>query len=223
MNLLQNKTVCLRAPEPEDLELLYSWENNPEWWEIGNTLAPYSRYLLKEYIAESHRGIFDLKQLRLMIDLCSTGATVGMLDLYDFDPHHRRAGVGILVDPLYQKNGLATEALELLAEYAFSYLKLHQLFVHIPIGNEPSKALFARCGFTVTGILTDWITTKDGYSDVLTMEKINERNLRFIIYYRHVNHKSLVQRGFFRVFGPRFILASERFERFFPEAFTFGK
>lgn len=62
MNLLQNKTVCLRAPEPEDLELLYSWENNPEWWEIGNTLAPYSRYLLKEYIAESHRGIFDLKQ-----------------------------------------------------------------------------------------------------------------------------------------------------------------
>ena len=96
----------------------------------------------------------DLKQLRLMIDLCSTGATVGMLDLYDFDPHHRRAGVGILVDPLYQKNGLATEALELLAEYAFSYLKLHQLFVHIPIGNEPSKALFARCGFTVTGILT---------------------------------------------------------------------
>ena len=85
MNLLQNKTVCLRAPEPEDLELLYSWENNPEWWEIGNTLAPYSRYLLKEYIAESHRGIFDLKQLRLMIDLCSTGATVGMLDLYDFD------------------------------------------------------------------------------------------------------------------------------------------
>ena len=137
MNLLQNKTVCLRAPEPEDLELLYSWENNPEWWEIGNTLAPYSRYL----------------------------------------PHHRRAGVGILVDPLYQKNGLATEALELLAEYAFSYLKLHQLFVHIPIGNEPSKALFARCGFTVTGILTDWITTKDGYSDVLTMQKINERNL----------------------------------------------
>ena len=42
----------------------------------------------------------------------------------------------------------------------FSYLKLHQLFVHIPIGNEPSKALFARCGFTVTGILTDWITIK---------------------------------------------------------------
>ena len=164
MELLQNETVRLRAPEPEDLELLYVWENNPAWWELGNTLAPYSRYLLKEYIAESHRDIFDL---------CSTGATVGMLDLYDFDPHHRRAGVGILVDPFYQKSGLATEALNLLVEYAFSYLKLHQLFVHIPIGNEASKALFTRCGFTVTGILTDWITTRDGYSDVLTMQRIS--------------------------------------------------
>ena len=110
-----------------------------------------------------------------MIDLCATGATVGMLDLYDFDPHHRRAGVGILVDPLYQKNGLATEALELLVGYAFSYLKLHQLFLHIPIGIEASKALFTRCGFTVTGILADWIATKDGYSDVLIMQRIRER------------------------------------------------
>lgn len=35
MNLLQNKTVCLRAPEPEDLELLYSWENNPDGGRLG--------------------------------------------------------------------------------------------------------------------------------------------------------------------------------------------
>lgn len=171
--LLQNETVCLRAPEPEDLELLYAWENNSEWWKSGNTLVPYSRYLLKRYIAESHRDLFDLKQLRLMIDLCSTGITVGMLDLYDFEPHHRRAGVGILVDPLYQKNGVATMALNLLVEYAFSFLKLHQLFAHIPVGNEPSKALFARCGFVVTGVLKDWITAEEGYSDVLVMQRIN--------------------------------------------------
>ena len=174
MELLSNETISLRAPEPEDLELLYHWENKPEWWGLGNTLAPYSRYLLKEYIAESHRDLYDLKQLRLMIDYRPTGATVGMLDLYDFEPHHRRAGVGILIDPVYQKNGLATEALGLLIRYAFSFLKLRQLYVHIPVGNEASKTLFTRCGFTVTGILTDWIATEDGYSDVLVMQRINK-------------------------------------------------
>lgn len=173
MELLKNELVSLRALEPEDLELLYRWENNPEWWSLGNTLSPYSRYLLKEYISQSHRDIFDLKQMRLMIDLGATGATVGMVDLYDFDPHHRRAGVGILVDPLYQKNGLAAEAMQLLADYAFSFLKLHQLYAHIPVANEASKALFTRCGYTITGILTDWIASEEGYSDVLIMQHIH--------------------------------------------------
>ena len=173
MAQLENEIIRLRALEPEDLEPLYRWENNPDLWSLGNTMSPYSRYILKEYIRESHRDIFDLKQLRLMIELRSTGATVGTVDVYDFEPHHRRAGIGILLDPLYQGNGLATEAMNILIEYAFSFLKLHQLYVHIPVGNEASKALFTRCGFIVTGVMTDWIQTENGYSDVLMMQKVN--------------------------------------------------
>lgn len=173
MAQLENEYVRLRALEPEDLELLYHWENNPSLWNIGNTLSPYSRYILKKYIMESHHSIYELKQLRLMVDACSTGATVGMVDLYDFDPHHARAGLGILVDPLYQGNGFAIHALNLMLDYAFSFLKLHQLYAYIPVKNESSKTLFTRCGFTVTGILTDWISTVDGYSDVLVMQRIH--------------------------------------------------
>ena len=61
--LLSNDRVRLRALEPEDLELLYRWENDPELWEVGNTLAPYSRYILKEYIAGSDRSIYESRQL----------------------------------------------------------------------------------------------------------------------------------------------------------------
>lgn len=172
MAYLTSERVYLRALEPEDLELLYRWENNAELWSVGNTLAPYSRFLLKEYIAESHRDLFDLKQLRLIVELRSTGAAVGMVDLFDFDPQHRRAGTGVLLDPLYQGVGLATEALELLAEYAFSFLKLHQLYAHVPAKNEPSKALFARCGFAASGVLSDWISTSEGFSDVFVMQRL---------------------------------------------------
>ena len=44
MAQLENETIRLRALEPEDLELLYRWENNPELWSLGNTMSPYSRY-----------------------------------------------------------------------------------------------------------------------------------------------------------------------------------
>ena len=174
MSLLKSERISLRAPEPEDLELLFQWENNPQWWNVGGTLVPYSRYQLKEYIAEAHRDIFDIKQLRLMVDLIEEGKTIGMVDLYDFDPYHRRAGVGILIDPLSQKKGLATEALNLLITYAFSFLKLHQLYAHIPETNEASIHLFTRCSFVKTGVLKDWITSEKGYTDVIVMQRINE-------------------------------------------------
>ena len=76
--LLSNDRVRLRALEPEDLELLYRWENDPELWEVGNTLAPYSRYILKEYIAGSDRSIYESRQLRFMIEECDTGTSEGI-------------------------------------------------------------------------------------------------------------------------------------------------
>lgn len=170
MGLLQSERLLLRALEPEDLEQLYRWENNPEWWDFGNTLSPYSRYLLKAYIADSHRDIYESKQLRLMVILRSTGVAIGMVDLYDFDPHHKRAAVGILIDPLYRNSGIAVEALGILQNYAFSFLKLHQLYAYVSVNNEASKNLFSHCGYAITGKLADWIIEKNGYSDVLIMQ-----------------------------------------------------
>lgn len=121
MELLEGENIRLRAIEPEDLELLYRWENHSEWWGFGSTLAPYSRYQLKEYIKRSHCDIYELKQLRLMIEQLADVTTVGSVDLYDFDPYHLHAGVGILVDSDYQQQGIASEALALLERYAFSF------------------------------------------------------------------------------------------------------
>ncbi len=173
MILLENSHIRLRALEPEDLASIYRWENNTEWWGVGNTLSPYSRYVLKEYIAQSHRDLYDLKQLRLVIELKDNGVAIGTVDMYDFDPHHRRVGVGVLIDPAYQGNGVATEAVDLLVAYVFSFLKLHQIYVHVPDNNEASRMLFERCGFTTTGKLTDWQVTVDGYRDVLVMQLLN--------------------------------------------------
>ena len=45
MKWLENDTIRLRALEPEDLDLLYAWENDTSLWEFGSTLVPYSRYV----------------------------------------------------------------------------------------------------------------------------------------------------------------------------------
>lgn len=173
MKLLEGENIRLRAIEPEDLELLYRWENHSEWWGFGSTLAPYSRYQLKEYIKRSHCDIYELKQLRLMIEQLADATTVGSVDLYDFDPYHLHAGVGILVDSDYQQQGIASEALALLERYAFSFLRLHMLYAYANVNNEASKKLFLGQGFTVSGTLHDWSTSENGFSDVLVLQKID--------------------------------------------------
>mgnify|MGYP006309172521 FL=1 len=123
MNVLVNRQISLRALEPEDLEILYRWENDTGLWHLSNTLVPYSRYLLKEYLEHSRKDIFELKQLRLIIELNEDKRPVGAIDLFDFDPFHRRAGIGILIaEKSDRKKGYAREALETLKEYVFYLL-----------------------------------------------------------------------------------------------------
>ena len=173
--LLENEKIKLRAPEPEDLDILYKWENDTELWHLGSTLAPYSRFDLKQYLL-SAKDIYEAKQLRLIIETKNAlhNTTIGTIDLYDFDPHNSRAAVGIMIDKAYQQNGFATETLSLLCKYAFSFLKLHQLYAYIPANNKPSIKLFERCGFKEKGLLPDWQQTTNGYENVLIVSLISD-------------------------------------------------
>ena len=166
MILLENEVINLRAPEPEDLDFLYLCENDTTLWNCGCTLTPYSKYDLKQFILSS-KDIYETKQLRLVIELKQEAKAIGLIDLYDFEPYHKRAAVGIIIDKAFQNKGLAGEALSILCDYSFSFLKLHQLYAFIPVKNEPSKRLFRRLGFQEKGVLNDWLQTIDGYEDVL--------------------------------------------------------
>ena len=39
--------ISLRALEPEDLELIYRLENDPDIWRWGTTTVPYSRFAVR--------------------------------------------------------------------------------------------------------------------------------------------------------------------------------
>ena len=48
MMILHGEKVRLRALEPEDLDFLFTTENNTAFWEVSNTQAPFSRFVLKQ-------------------------------------------------------------------------------------------------------------------------------------------------------------------------------
>ncbi len=158
MQILENSRIQLRALEPEDLDILYIWENDPAIWHLSNTLTPFSKYTLKKYMEQAHQDIFEAKQLRLVIQKKSNASIIGAIDLFDFDPFNQRAGVGILIGDEQDRNqGFATEALESLREYAFGTLGLKQLYCNICEDNKESLNLFIKQGYVITGQKKDWI------------------------------------------------------------------
>jgi diamine N-acetyltransferase len=175
MITLKYKDIVLRALEPSDLDFLYTLENDESVWEISNTNAPYSRHILKKYIENSHQDIYEAKQLRLAITLAVDGRCVGFVDLFDFDPKHKRVGLGILIfNKKDRRKGYAFDAIKAICNYGFTYLNLRQVYANITEDNIGSIALFTKIGFLQTALKKDWIYAQGKFKDECLFQLIKD-------------------------------------------------
>lgn len=168
----ESEHIRLRALEPEDLELLYDIENDPELWTVSSFTVPYSKYVLKQYIADTQYDVYSDKQLRLVIEQKETGKAVGTVDITDFSLQHSRGAVGIAILKEFRHKKIGNEALTLLCDYAFRFLHFHQLYAHVAVDNDHSLALFRSCGFTVCGTIKDWLHTDGSWCDVALLQRL---------------------------------------------------
>ncbi len=171
-NLLSGEKVTLREMRDDDLELMFDWENRPELDYLGDEHQPLTEAQISNFINHSTGDIYTDGQLRLMIE--KDNGTIGCIDLFEFDQHNQRAGVGILIaDVENRKSGFAKEALGLLTNYCFSVLNFRQLYCHIPVDNEASLKLFSSSGFKETGRCKDWVKKGNTFIDAVFMQNVN--------------------------------------------------
>lgn len=153
----EKPTVALRALEPDDLDFLYALENDRTIWAVSDTLAPVSRHALREYLRHAAADFYEVRQVRLVVECVEEGRAVGVVDLFDFDPRHQRAGVGITIRASERRRGYAWHTLNLLKAYARDVLHLHQLYCTVAASNRASLSLFKKSGFRRVGVRRDWL------------------------------------------------------------------
>ncbi|MEN8224929.1 MAG: GNAT family protein [Bacteroidota bacterium] len=175
---MRSKNLQLRALEPSDVDLLFKWENDTSVWHLSSTLTPFSRFTLEQYVMNAGEDIYANKQLRLMIDIIDDHhpRTIGCIDLFDFDPSHMRAGIGIMIIDSERKKGYASEALDLMIDYAFNRLNLHQLYSNVLQINTASLELFKRKHFELIGVKKDWIKLNNNWQDEYILQLINQNS-----------------------------------------------
>ncbi|UOQ78456.1 GNAT family N-acetyltransferase [Hymenobacter sp. 5516J-16] len=133
---------------------------------------PVSRHVLRQYLDNAAADFFEVRQMRLIISDTGSGAAVGALDIFGFEPLHQRAAVGITVQGEYRRRGYARAALELVIPYARQVLRLHQVYCTISATNQASIRLFAAAGFTEVGVRKEWLRTAQGWQNAVEMQLI---------------------------------------------------
>ncbi len=165
------KKIRLRAIEPEDLDLLYHIENDVRLWNVGTTNVPYSRYTLHDYVANASDDIYVDRQVRMMVEN-ESGDIVGIADVVNFDPSHRRAEVGLIVLEALRRQGYGSAILSAVAHYAVSVLHLRQLYAFCDTRNEASLRLFRKMGYRESAVIADWLYDGREYHDALLMQLV---------------------------------------------------
>jgi len=172
MLTLKGEHIYLRALEPEDLSLIYHIENNEDNWEVSQTQTPFSKYVIRQYLENAHKDIYEVKQLRLVI--CSLNKDpLGLVDLFDFDPKNKKVGVGILILEKARNKQVAYQSLQLILQYAIKHLQVHQLYANILEDNQASINLFKKLNFQMSAVKKDWVFENNQYKNEYLFQYIN--------------------------------------------------
>ena len=169
--MLKGKKVSLRPIEPWDVDKILEWENNHKNWRVSNTLVPFSKELITQYI-NSAQDIYAVKQIRFIITQTDNLSPIGSLDLFEFSPRHQRAGVGILIDEEHRGKGYAAEALTLLEDYALNTVGIRNLFCNILEDNKESQSLFEKVGYVEVGRKINWFNDHIDWLDEIMYQKV---------------------------------------------------
>jgi diamine N-acetyltransferase len=167
------KKVKLLSPEPEDIDFIYHLENNPEIWHLGDNYFPFSKFDIENYVISTPKDIYKLNQLRLIIKKLSDDTAIGTIDLFNFQPVSRRVAAGIIIAAGERGRGYAADALQVVIDYCFAKLNLHQIYAGILENNLPSIKLFESCGFRHTGTQCDWVLSDGEWFDLLFYQLFN--------------------------------------------------
>jgi RimJ/RimL family protein N-acetyltransferase len=145
--------VALRDPRPDDAEALaQAFVDDPS---LGATVGAETDPSLDQVrgwmVTESEHRASGLGMALVIAGEDDTA--VGLINLHKIVPDHRRAEVGIWLAPGARGDGIGTEALRLITEWAMPALGLQRLQMTTMSDNGAMIGAAQHVGYVLEGVL----------------------------------------------------------------------
>lgn len=163
---LRTERLTLRRLRLSDCQDMYEYSRLPEvteyllWHPHDNPDQTYRN--LEAVQASYKRGQF----YDWAVMLTETGKMVGTCGFTSFDHEHGRAEIGYVLSPCVWGQGIATEAVSAVMEFAFTELDINRVEAHYMEGNDRSRRVMEKCGMTFEGIFRQYMLVKGLYRNI---------------------------------------------------------
>ncbi len=150
---IQGTTIYLREVRETDVtDEYYNWLNDPQINQFLETrYHPQSKSQISEFVIS--------KQNEPFFAICcnQTQKHIGNIKLSVINTIHRRADLSLMIgNKSYWGKNIATEAITLVTEFAFSQLNLNKLQAGAYHTNIGSIKAFEKCGYEQEGYLKEF-------------------------------------------------------------------
>lgn len=151
---IETDRLILRTPVMDDAEMiqaakLAAWDDLQHWmsWAVAGseTIEALRAHFIAGAIEKNHLIALEKDSGRFVL---STGAT-------PMEGRERQFEVGYWAARTMRGKGYATEASNAVIRYAFDALKADAIYICHYEGNEPSRNVIEKLGFTKTGVVPD--------------------------------------------------------------------
>lgn len=157
---LRSSTVGLRAWKTADLSAVVAAWQDPSIARFSAAVpAPFTLSDARDWLSSQGAARQAGSRLELAIVPAESRVPCGAITLSSVERKHARAMLSYWLTPEGRGRGLATEAVRLLAGWAFDVLGLVRLEMFIEPDNFASQRVAERCGFTREGLLRSrWVS-----------------------------------------------------------------
>ena len=170
---IEGEAICFIPHNSEYINLYIKWINNPKIRKYARNIVPIRVDDAKRWFEPRERGMTNF--IGFVIWHKKDKKPIGIIELSLIDWVNGWANVGLTIgEPDYWNKNIATEATELLIEYAFNELNLNKLQGGAAIENIGSWSVAEKVGFKFEGIQKADMYVDGKYVDEKTYRLLKE-------------------------------------------------
>jgi ribosomal-protein-serine acetyltransferase len=171
---IDDGVVRLRLRADADIPALVEACQDPEIPRWTRVPDDYTERDAREWFDAQDRKRRGGEALELLIVDAETDRLLGSIGIVRLDHDERVGELGYWLAREARGRGVATRALRLISSWAFEALPVDRISIVVQQGNEPSRRLAERAGYTYEGVLRSYTLIKGRRRDMAMYSLLRE-------------------------------------------------